>query len=188
MIDFGFAEVSPRKQRQYMDVAELLMSMSLVVGVKRATKVALQVVDRQKLIRTLPYLKREIFSGATSKGLRKRKYLLDELKQELRVKLDHDAEITEVDFLRINTRKVINIILIGVLIYIISCLTDFLDGFIARKFNLTSPFGAFLDPVADKVRIVPAPFFFLFFFTVLFLMFCHGSRKKKSLIFFLTFL
>ena len=41
---------------------------------------------------------------------------------------------------------------VGVLIYIISCLTDFLDGFIARKFNLTSPFGAFLDPVADKVR------------------------------------
>ena len=38
------------------------------------------------------------------------------------------------------------------MIYIISCLTDFLDGFIARKFNLTSPFGAFLDPVADKVR------------------------------------
>jgi phosphatidylglycerophosphate synthase len=40
---------------------------------------------------------------------------------------------------------------VGVLIYIASCLTDFLDGYLARKLKLTSPFGAFLDPVADKV-------------------------------------
>lgn len=41
---------------------------------------------------------------------------------------------------------------LGVFIYVVSCLTDFLDGYLARKFKLSSPFGAFLDPVADKVR------------------------------------
>ena len=38
-------------------------------------------------------------------------------------------------------------------LYALSCLTDFLDGYLARKWNQTSAFGAFLDPVADKVRI-----------------------------------
>lgn len=30
--------------------------------------------------------------------------------------------------------------------------TDWLDGYIARKQGIVTPFGAFLDPVADKVR------------------------------------
>jgi CDP-diacylglycerol--glycerol-3-phosphate 3-phosphatidyltransferase len=38
--------------------------------------------------------------------------------------------------------------------------TDWLDGYLARRLNLTSAFGAFLDPVADKlmvaVTLVPA--------------------------------
>ena len=37
------------------------------------------------------------------------------------------------------------------LIYLIASLTDLFDGWIARKFNVVSSFGAFLDPVADKV-------------------------------------
>jgi hypothetical protein len=42
---------------------------------------------------------------------------------------------------------------LGVLIYVASCITDFVDGYVARKYNQMSAFGAFLDPVADKVRI-----------------------------------
>ncbi len=44
----------------------------------------------------------------------------------------------------------------GVMIYVLSCVTDLLDGYIARKFNATSPFGAFLDPVADKLMVAAA--------------------------------
>ena len=34
-----------------------------------------------------------------------------------------------------------------------SCFTDWLDGFLARKLDASTPFGAFLDPVADKLTV-----------------------------------
>lgn len=39
-------------------------------------------------------------------------------------------------------------------LYTISCITDWLDGFIARRMNLQSSFGTFLDPIADKIFIL----------------------------------
>ena len=42
------------------------------------------------------------------------------------------------------------------LIFSLSCLTDLAVGFIARKYNLCSRFGAFLDPVADKLTVTTA--------------------------------
>jgi CDP-diacylglycerol--glycerol-3-phosphate 3-phosphatidyltransferase len=38
-------------------------------------------------------------------------------------------------------------------LYSAAALTDALDGYLARKWNQTSKFGAFLDPVADKVMV-----------------------------------
>jgi CDP-diacylglycerol--glycerol-3-phosphate 3-phosphatidyltransferase len=43
--------------------------------------------------------------------------------------------------------------LIACLMFIIFALTDWADGFLARKLNQTSAFGAFLDPVADKFLV-----------------------------------
>ena len=43
--------------------------------------------------------------------------------------------------------------MVAAAVFGIAALTDWLDGYIARKFNQMSPFGAFLDPVADKVMI-----------------------------------
>lgn len=43
--------------------------------------------------------------------------------------------------------------LLAALIFAVACLTDLLDGYLARKLKLISPFGAFLDPVADKLII-----------------------------------
>ena len=41
-------------------------------------------------------------------------------------------------------------------IFIAAGLTDWADGWIARRYGLTSPFGAFLDPVADKLIVAVA--------------------------------
>lgn len=38
-------------------------------------------------------------------------------------------------------------------IFAAACFTDWLDGYLARKMQLMSPFGAFLDPVADKLIV-----------------------------------
>lgn len=40
--------------------------------------------------------------------------------------------------------------------FVVAALTDWLDGWIARRFNQSSAFGAFLDPVADKLMVAAA--------------------------------
>jgi cardiolipin synthase (CMP-forming) len=43
--------------------------------------------------------------------------------------------------------------LIATVLFVVFALTDWLDGYLARKLNQISAFGAFLDPVADKILV-----------------------------------
>ena len=43
---------------------------------------------------------------------------------------------------------------IAAFIFLAALITDYFDGLVARKFNQETPFGAFLDPIADKLLVV----------------------------------
>ena len=46
--------------------------------------------------------------------------------------------------------------LIATVLFVVVALTDWADGYLARRLNMTSSFGAFLDPVADKFLVCAA--------------------------------
>ena len=48
------------------------------------------------------------------------------------------------------------------IIFVLACLTDFFDGYLARKGNYKSNFGKFLDPIADKALILTMCFLIVF--------------------------
>lgn len=47
-----------------------------------------------------------------------------------------------------------NFFILGFILFVFSLLTDFIDGNLARQFNLTSSLGALLDPIADKLTLL----------------------------------
>ena len=45
---------------------------------------------------------------------------------------------------------------VSTVVFLLAAATDWLDGYLARKLNQSSAFGAFLDPVADKLMVAAA--------------------------------
>lgn len=120
IIDFGFAEVSASRRRIHMDNAELLMSMSLVAGVKRTVEAAIKESNPLDLKRAMPYLQKAVFSGETTKQLKQNNHMLAELRESLKTELDIKDEVVIADIQRVNLRKTLNIGLVAVFIYVIA--------------------------------------------------------------------
>jgi CDP-diacylglycerol--glycerol-3-phosphate 3-phosphatidyltransferase/cardiolipin synthase len=59
-------------------------------------------------------------------------------------------------YLSDDTISIHNKHLVGTLMFVAAAITDWLDGYLARYLNQTSAFGAFLDPVADKLMVTAA--------------------------------
>ena len=71
---------------------------------------------------------------------------------------------------------------VGLVLFVGASLTDMLDGKIARKYNLVTDFGKFMDPLADKFMVIGAMFVILYRSLSLY------SDKLFSNVFFWAFL
>ncbi len=49
-----------------------------------------------------------------------------------------------------------SLLVISFLVFAVAALTDFFDGWLARKLEATSPWGVILDPIADKIALAAA--------------------------------
>ena len=54
------------------------------------------------------------------------------------------------------------LICISIVLYLFGALSDYFDGYFARKLNSTSSFGKFLDPLADKFIVLASLFAFVY--------------------------
>lgn len=53
--------------------------------------------------------------------------------------------------------------ILALAVFTIASITDFLDGYIARKYNLITELGKLLDPIADKILVLTAFLAFVYF-------------------------
>jgi undecaprenyl-diphosphatase len=83
MIDFGFSELAASDLLLANDIAELLASSSLLVGIDRAVGNPLAIVGTTALASALPRLRPWALSGATRTALQSRPGLLEQLREQV---------------------------------------------------------------------------------------------------------
>lgn len=119
IIDFGFAETCAPPERLHMDVAELLASMSLRVGIARTVASACAVLDPAVIAKALPYMQPAVFSGATLRALKKQKPHLSNLQTALHEALAIEEPVETVPLARMSWKRTLNVVLIALFFYVI---------------------------------------------------------------------
>ena len=76
-----------------------------------------------------------------------------------------------------------NLFLLALIIAIFASLTDFFDGYLARKYSKVSEFGRIFDPIADKVMIVFCLIAISIYLDNILVGFCTASILSREIIY-----
>lgn len=118
IIDFGFVEIAPKQLRQKIDIMQLLVSTSLIVGPTRAIKSLLSVYPKDSVKAAMPYLQKSLLAGETSRQL-KDSTMLEDINKSLCSTLELSEPPAHASITRLDKKKVALLIMLGVLIYIL---------------------------------------------------------------------
>jgi undecaprenyl-diphosphatase len=116
IIDFGFAEVSASDGDLNGDIAQLMATLTLVVGAQRTVASAVGQMGSESVAGAAPRLQPTALSTTTRNAFKKRKRLLEELQSE--VKVSTGLEQVELEKLeRVNSRTVFTTVMLGFAFY-----------------------------------------------------------------------
>ena len=118
LIDFGFAEIAATNQMLDTDVAELLSSTALKVGVTRAVDAAIAVIGKAAVASAAPRIQPLALSTATRKSLTARKPLCDELRKYAG-EASGAGDVEPQDLQRIKPRTVLVFVSLAVAFYLL---------------------------------------------------------------------
>ncbi len=108
VIDFGFSEVAVPDAVLDADVSQLLASMAVAIGARRAVATAVDVLGTDAVADALPRVQIKALSGATQTSLKHQKGLLRELQHEVQVQCGVD-DVSYVELERISRQTVITV-------------------------------------------------------------------------------
>ena len=118
LIDFGFAEIAATEQMLDTDVAELLSSTALKVGVTRAVDAAIAVIGKAAVASAAPRIQPLALSTATRKSLVARKPLCDELRKYAG-EASGAGDVEPQDLQRIKPRTVLVFVSLAIAFYLL---------------------------------------------------------------------
>lgn len=124
LIDFGFAEVAPEPEILDADIAQLLASLSTVVGPERAVESAVAALGSAAVGRAVPRLQMAALAGATQSALKEQKGVLGQLVTTAAEQAAVE-EVEPAELERLNTKTiVVAVVLIGVAVFLLPQLAD----------------------------------------------------------------
>ena len=116
VIDFGFSEVAADDAPLRTDLAQLLVSCSLTLGVDRTVDAAVRALGADAVASALGRLQRQTLSGATSTALKGRPGLLEELRTTVADRCGVEVPPLE-PIERLSARSVFTVVMLGAITY-----------------------------------------------------------------------
>jgi uncharacterized membrane protein YbhN (UPF0104 family) len=109
ILDGGSGTIAASDIMERIDIAELLCTLALLTDPERAVATGLRVLGRERLVRCLPTLQRVALSPGTRRALRKRRGVINELR-DLLLPLTPDGQVENIQLERMSRRTLLAIV------------------------------------------------------------------------------